>query len=204
VHGAVGSAQTNLIYNGGFEEVYEVTEQVLERNGEWKVNAKYNAAQPIFLMPRKKKDEMGEGPGWWTRRREGYAIHIDQEKRHSGRYSVTIRNVDPCRITDASVCWGRIPVEPDRVYSICGWVRARDTTHVSVLYFLRTEGGETLLFSKFLGEDTFDWTPFRIRIDTSEERLWQKAKALFFRLENKGEGQVWFDDISLTVEPVRG
>ena len=194
-----------LLYNGEFEEIYKVTAELQETNNWWKKNKQYNAAGVDYLLPKRLPSiigKRGEGPGWWTCRGKGgqYAIQIDEKTRHSGKYSMSIRNTNPEKTGSGSVCWSHVPMAPDKKYLLSGWVSAREATDISVHYGLSGEK-QAASFSKFLGEGTFDWKPFKIEIDTSQNRLPMKVETFYLHLTNKGEGQVWFDDISLIPTP---
>lgn len=184
----VSDNNPNLLFNGDFEETIKRTV---------KNKHPHNfTSKTSFLMPLPKNSPAGKGPAIYTGKKGHYAYFSDDKTERSGNYSICITNVNPDRTGIASVNWNQVPIETNTKYTLAGWVKAENATDIKV-YTSITGQKKHMKYVKFIGEDSFDWKPFVIEIDTSQKKLDFQSEYINIKLINSGTGTVWFDNIYL-------
>ncbi|MFZ2656020.1 MAG: hypothetical protein WAX69_13905 [Victivallales bacterium] len=197
-------AKTSLVVNGGFEEWVDASKLnpgVLDRR---EVKA-VSMVEPLYPLNWLQAAEAYEKDARLT-----VSVGRDSEVRHSGLYSLRIKNDSP---TDIGVMYynpdvfaganERLSVKPNRRYEFSWWVKGDNvqpgdgsgTILMTKVYSVK-DGKESASPAYYQGKapkGTFDWQKLTFTLTTDEY-----ARSIVFSIQNRrAKGTLWYDDVEM-------
>ncbi len=134
----------------------------------------------------------------WTTNQK-YSVTIDNEEKHSGKYSVKIESYHDSKPNVFGCIATGIPAmyKGDSI-TVRAFMKAKDND-MPIGLLLRIDGKDKVLqFDNMIGKDlkgTEEWTEYSVTLP-----LPKNAEAIYIGAILVGKGQLWADDFSLSID----
>lgn len=147
-------------------------------------------------------DNNGMPDGWYTDayvRQEGYTTYLMTESARSGDQAAVVNNIG---LNDARFAQS-VPVKPETMYRLSGWIYAEDILDSGRGANLSIEG--VYVFSESVFDSHGDWQYVELYGETGEDQYDVTIFARVGGYSGESQGRAVFDDLSLVeVEAIPG
>lgn len=140
--------------------------------------------------------DLSEG---WRKMTSTYLITKDSIEKYNGKYSVSIKSVKDDDFPAGTAAL-RFPAEyAGKTIKLSGYLKVKDVSDGHAGLFLRIDGETTVLAFDIMYREalkgTKDWSAYSVKLPIPEN-----AKTIYVGAGLWGQGQMWFDDLKVSID----
>jgi erythromycin esterase len=156
---------------------------------------------PFYLnLDFEKVDSITKKAIGWTYFEDDYKVTLDNQERHSGKYSLKIESIDGPKAIISALTAGILydSIHANQKIKLTGYIKNLNTNSDSLgLYIWCNRVGKTT-YPKVLKSENFrgshNWQEYSIEMTSSE-----LPEYFLFGVQMFGEGTIWVDDLRLYI-----